>query len=138
MRITTKGRYALRAVLALAETSEAGHPVSIKRIAEKEDISAEFLEQIFFRLRRAGVIGSVRGPGGGFFFARPLAEISLLDIIEASGEGMGIAPCSCGKQDSCDKEETCTAGKVWREMDSHLRSYVESTSIEAMLAQSLN
>ena len=66
-------------------------------------ISAEFLEQIFFRLRKAEVIRSVRGPGGGFFFARPLDQITLLDIIEASGEGMGISPCACGKKVVCDR-----------------------------------
>lgn len=81
MRITTKGRYALRAVLALARVSKEGKPVSIKSISEREDISAEFLEQIFFKLRKADVIRSVRGPGGGFFFARPLDDITLLDII---------------------------------------------------------
>ena len=98
MRITTKGRYALRAVLALAQSSIEGKPVSIKCISSQEGISAEFLEQIFFKLRKAGVIRSVRGPGGGFFFAKPLTEITLLDIIEASGEGIGISPCACGKK----------------------------------------
>jgi len=85
MRITTKGRYALRAALALARLSRDGSPVSIKILSEKEGISPEFLEQIFFKLRKAGLILSVRGPGGGFYFARPLAEISLLEILEASG-----------------------------------------------------
>jgi Rrf2 family iron-sulfur cluster assembly transcriptional regulator len=138
MRITTKGRYALRAVLALAETSEGGQPVSIKYIAEREEISPEFLEQIFFRLRKAGVIGSVRGPGGGFYFARPLAEITLLDILEASGEGLGIAPCVCGKDEDCDKGDTCIAGRVWRDMDSHVREYVEKRTLEEILSPSRN
>lgn len=138
MRITTKGRYALRAVIALAQTSAGGQPVSIKYIAEREEISPEFLEQIFFKLRRAGVIGSVRGPGGGFYFARPLTEITLLDIIEASGEGLGIAPCACGKKDDCDKGESCAAGRIWREMDDHLRIYVEKKTLSDILEPSLN
>lgn len=138
MRITTKGRYALRAVIALAEASPDGQPISIKTIAEREELSAEFLEQIFFKLRKAGVIGSVRGPGGGFYFARPIAEISLLEIMEASGEGLGIAPCVCNRKTCCEKMDDCSAGLVWKEMDRHLRVYVENTSLEDIVARSAN
>ncbi|HOX30755.1 MAG TPA: Rrf2 family transcriptional regulator [Spirochaetales bacterium] len=133
MRVTTKGRYALRAVIALASTSVKGQPVSIKSISEREDISAEFLEQIFFQLRRAGLINSVRGPGGGFFFARPLGEISLMDILEASGEGLGIAPCSCGKKERCANPESCLAGGVWRELHGKVQDYAKTRSLADML-----
>jgi Rrf2 family iron-sulfur cluster assembly transcriptional regulator len=133
LRITTKGRYALRAVLALARTSEDGTPVSIKTISERERISPEFLEQIFFRLRKAGVINSVRGPGGGFYFARPLREITLEAILESSGEGLGITPCVCGKESDCDRRNDCEAGKIWKEMDSHLRSYTARRTLEDMV-----
>lgn len=133
MRITTKGRYALRAVLSLARFGADGKPVSIKSISEREDISAEFLEQIFFRLRKANVIGSVRGPGGGFYFAKPLQEITLLDIIEASGEGMGISPCACGKKTPCDRKEGCPAFSIWQAMDGHLRDFAEAQTVAAML-----
>ncbi len=135
MRITTKGRYALRAVLALAKNSENSTPVSIKTISEQEKISPEFLEQIFFRLRKAGVINSVRGPGGGFYFARPLAEITLESILESSGEGLGIAPCICGKEPECDRRNDCSAGKIWRELDSHLRSFTGSRTLAQMVRQ---
>jgi len=133
MRITTKGRYALRAVIALARSSDEGQPVSIKNISEQEDISAEFLEQIFFKLRKADVIRSVRGPGGGFFFARPLDQITLLDIIEASGEGMGISPCACGKKDDCDRKDDCAAFDIWRAMDLHVRDFAEGRTVADML-----
>jgi Rrf2 family transcriptional regulator, iron-sulfur cluster assembly transcription factor len=133
MRITTKGRYALRAVISLAQSSSEGQPVSIKSISEREDISAEFLEQIFFKLRKADVIRSVRGPGGGFFFARPLSEITLMDIIEASGEGLGISPCACGKKGPCDRVEDCPAFPVWRAMDGHLRDFAEAHTIADMM-----
>jgi len=133
MRITTKGRYALRAVLALAEASPGGKPVSIKSISEREAISAEFLEQIFFRLRRAGVIDSVRGPGGGFYFARPLDHISLLDILEASGEGLGIAPCTCGKKEPCTNPSTCIAGGIWREMHGKIEEYATRRTLADMI-----
>jgi Rrf2 family iron-sulfur cluster assembly transcriptional regulator len=133
VRITTKGRYALRAVLALAQSSEESKPVSIKSISEQEDISAEFLEQIFFRLRKAGVIRSVRGPGGGFFFARPLDKITLLDIIEASGEGIGISPCACGKKDDCDRKGDCAAFDIWQAMDGHIRDFAEGRTVADMM-----
>ncbi len=134
MRITTKGRYALRAALALARLSRDGSPVSIKILSEKEGISPEFLEQIFFKLRKAGLILSVRGPGGGFYFARPLAEISLLEILEASGEGLGIAPCICGKEDTCDREGSCVASGVWRELDDRLREFASGRTLADMVA----
>lgn len=129
MRITTKGRYALRAVVALARTSVEGAPVSIKAISEQESISPEFLEQIFFRLRKNGVINSVRGPGGGFYFARPLREITLGTIIDSSGEGMAIVPCVCGKSSDCTRKDSCSAGKIWEEMDAHIRSYADSKTL---------
>lgn len=135
MRVTTKGRYALRAVLALARDSKNGKPVSIKTIAEHEDISAEFLEQIFFKLRRAGLIRSVRGPSGGFFFAKALESITLLDILEASGEGLGLSPCSCGSKTSCTRVETCLAGKIWREFDDQVREFTENHNLADMLAE---
>jgi Rrf2 family transcriptional regulator, iron-sulfur cluster assembly transcription factor len=138
MRITTKGRYALRAVIALAETSEGKTPISIKTIAAKEEISPEFLEQIFFKLRKAGFISSVRGPGGGFFFSRPLSEITLCDIIEASGEGFGVGECSCAKKGSCDDSNRCPAGKIWHEMDLQLREYAESKTLEDIIKESRN
>jgi Rrf2 family transcriptional regulator, iron-sulfur cluster assembly transcription factor len=133
VRITTKGRYALRAVIALAHCGSDGKPVSIKCISEREDISAEFLEQIFFKLRKADVIRSVRGPGGGFFFARPLDEITLMDIIEASGEGLGIAPCACGKKTDCDRSEGCEAFPVWQAMDLHMRDFARGRTVADML-----
>jgi Rrf2 family transcriptional regulator, iron-sulfur cluster assembly transcription factor len=133
VRITTKGRYALRAVLSLAQISAEGKPVSIKSISEREDISAEFLEQIFFKLRKADVIRSVRGPGGGFFFARPLDEITLMDIIEASGEGLGISPCACGKKEPCERKDECAAFDIWRAMDGHLRDFAQGQTIATML-----
>ena len=93
MRLTTKGRYALRSVIFLARRSSEGSPVSIRDIAAEESISADFLEQIFYRLRKKDIVASVRGPGGGFYFSRPLESVSLLDILEAADEGFDFSPC---------------------------------------------
>ncbi len=120
-------------MLALARNSVEGAPVSIKAISEQESISPEFLEQIFFRLRKSGVIQSVRGPGGGFFFSRPLKEITLESILESSGEGLGISPCVCGKSAVCDRKNSCSAEKIWRDMDAHLRVFIKSRTLADMV-----
>jgi Rrf2 family transcriptional regulator, iron-sulfur cluster assembly transcription factor len=138
MRITTKGRYGLRAVLALASVSTDNTPVSIKTISGMEGISAEFLEQIFFRLRKAGLIASVRGPSGGFFFAKPLQEITLKDVIDASGEGVSIAPCVCGKDSYCTKKANCMAGEIWDEMSTHINDYLTSKTLADLIEQHKN
>jgi Rrf2 family iron-sulfur cluster assembly transcriptional regulator len=91
MRITTKGRYALSAVVALAHLDGEADPVPIRTLAEHEGLSPDFLEQVFFKLRRCGIVLSVRGPGGGFMLARPSREISLHEILCAAGEDLNFA-----------------------------------------------
>lgn len=135
MRMTTKGRYALRAAIALARMSDGKKPVSIKAISDAEDISPEFLEQIFFKLRKAGLIASVRGPGGGFFFARPISDITLKDIIEASGEGVDMAACACGAADACDRIADCVAGAAWRDLADHINAYLTKVTLKSLLSE---
>ncbi|MDR2068937.1 MAG: Rrf2 family transcriptional regulator, partial [Spirochaetaceae bacterium] len=93
MRITTRGRYALRASLALARLGKDGSPVSINNLSEEENISSVFLEQIFFKLRKAGIVSSVRGPGGGFCFAQPLDQLTIKKILDAAGEELNLTTC---------------------------------------------
>jgi len=129
MKVTTKGRYALRAIIALAELEKIKRPVTIKTIAEKEDISADFLEQIFFKLRKAGVVASVRGPGGGFQFNRDLKDISLKEIIIASGESLNMTECTCGKKSDCNKRHECTAYAVWDSIYAKFDDYFSTISL---------
>jgi len=135
MRMTTKGRYALRAAIALARMSDGTTPISIKTISEAESISPEFLEQIFFKLRKSGLIASVRGPGGGFFFAKPLSQIFLKDIVEASGEGVDLAACACGLGEACDRTSECIAGIVWREFAAHIDSFLIGMTLQDIVAR---
>ncbi len=140
MRVTTKGRYALRAVLNLSSSNHDG-PISIKKIAQEEEISPEFLEQIFFKLKKAGIINSVRGPGGGFRLNRPSDQISLKDIFAAVGEGLCIAPCSsCIEDDAaeCAKSDNCVAHVVWQDATKRLNDYFEGLTIGRILAENRN
>ncbi|MFP4180636.1 MAG: RrF2 family transcriptional regulator [Spirochaetaceae bacterium] len=129
MRITTKGRYALRAVLRLARENHE-RPVSIRVLSEMEDISPEFLEQIFFRMRKSDLISSTRGPGGGFMIKHPLSEITVADLFEAVGEELHFSPCTEENEGPCGREEVCPAHKFWEYTYSLFRRYFEQVTLE--------
>lgn len=135
MRITTKGRYALRAILHLHRMGE-GKPVSIKKISEDTSLSPVFLEQIFYRLRKAGIISSTRGPGGGFSFTKDPSEVTIDDIFEAIDEGYFITPCSENDSDlpeNCEYAEDCCACDFWRHTYTTMRNYFSAISLQNVL-----
>jgi Rrf2 family iron-sulfur cluster assembly transcriptional regulator len=130
MRVTTKGRYALRAITNLA-LAGSDRPVPIKQIAGEEEISPEFLEQIFFKLKKAGIISSVRGPGGGFILEKDPAEVSVKDIFEAVGEGLEITPCT--GEDDCDRKDVCIVHDVWKDASVHIVGYFENLTLRMIM-----
>jgi Rrf2 family iron-sulfur cluster assembly transcriptional regulator len=137
MRITTKGRYALRAMTNLA-LSESSKPKPIKTIAAEEDISPEFLEQIFFRLKKADIIQSVRGPGGGFMLNMNPEKITVKAIFEAVDEGLDLSPCTTCTDDDipCTRLDTCLVHNVWKEASDRINSYFESVNLQKIMDQS--
>lgn len=135
MRVTTKGRYALRAMTNLA-ASDSTQPKAIKVIAAEENISPEFLEQIFFKLKKADIISSVRGPGGGFVLHKSPASISVKMIFEAVDEGIDLTPCtSCTDDDEpmCTRIDTCLVYDVWREASERIRNYFDGITLQSIL-----
>lgn len=130
MRVTTKGRYALRAITNLAMAA-SDRPVPIKQIAGDEEISPEFLEQIFFKLKKSGIISSVRGPGGGFSLEKDPADISAKDIFDAVGEGLEITPCT--GEDECDRKDVCLVHDVWQEASVHIVGYFERLTLQKIM-----
>ncbi|MFP4377087.1 MAG: RrF2 family transcriptional regulator [Spirochaetales bacterium] len=130
MRITTKGRYALRAITNLAMKG-TDRPVPIKTLAAEEGISPEFLEQIFFKLKKSGIISSVRGPGGGFVLEQAPEEVSVKDIFDAVGEGLEITPCVGDEE--CDRQDTCLVHGVWKEASDHIVGYFEALSLKKIM-----
>lgn len=137
MRITTKGRYALRAMLFLAHCSDS-KPVSIKTLSEKTKLSPEFLEQIFFRLRKAGIIISTRGPGGGFTFIKDPNSITVHDIFKAVDEGYHVAPCADDDPNkaSCEFFSECVACDFWKHTNDILVQYFSGVSIQDVIDRS--
>jgi Rrf2 family iron-sulfur cluster assembly transcriptional regulator len=134
MRITTKGRYALRAVLSLVN-NESPNPVSIKKIAQKEDLSPEFLEQIFFRLKKTDVITSTRGPGGGFRLNKDPEDVTLLEILEGAGEGTDLTPCSNDDLPGvpCERMEDCVAHRVWKSTARRVKDYLDKVTLQMIV-----
>ena len=128
MRITTRGRYALRASMALARLQKNGSPIPVNQLADEEHISSIFLEQIFFKLRKVGIVNSVRGPGGGFQFARPPDQITLLEILEAAGEDINIAG-----YDQDGGERGTSSHSVWEEITALLKDYFGKMTLTMVL-----
>jgi len=132
VRMTTKGRYALRATIALAKLSEDGKMVSINTLSEEEDISSLFLEQIFFKLKKAGIVKSIRGPGGGFLFDRPLDSINIREVLDAAGEELTVMPCD-RQSFGCERMSDCIAHKVIISVTDKINEYFESITLQMLL-----
>ncbi|MBN2232256.1 MAG: Rrf2 family transcriptional regulator [Deltaproteobacteria bacterium] len=140
MKLSTKGRYSLRSMLALACIANGSErPVSLKQISEHEKISVSYLEQLFVHLRRAGLVRSVRGPGGGYLFARPLEEITVGEVMDVVNET--VQPVDCSK---CTHEATacgaprkgggaCLARPVWEKLEQHISSYLETLTLRQII-----
>ena len=132
MRITTKGRYSLRAVLALAEMGKNGEMVSINSLAEAEEIPSVFLEQIFFKLKKAGIVRSVRGPGGGFSFGRPLDSLTVREVFDAAGEELTMMMCD-RKETECKRVSECISHQVFLSVTDRINEYLDSLTIKMVL-----
>ena len=132
MWITSKGRYALRATLALAEMGKNGDIISINHLSEAEDISSIFLEQIFFKLKKAKIVKSVRGPGGGFSFDRPLDSVTVREILTAAGEDLSMKFCDKSAA-RCGRMSECRSHKVFATVTDKVNTYLDSITIQTVL-----
>ena len=135
MRLTTKGRFAVTAMLDLAlnEVSESGdsRPVTLAGISERQSISLSYLEQLFSRLRRQGLVTSVRGPGGGYRVAKTHAEISVSNIITAVDEL--IDATQCGGQENCHDAGRCMTHDLWATLNNKILDYLSGVTLADMV-----
>lgn len=134
MRISSRGRYALRALVYLAR-QEKGKVLSVKQIAEVTQISAEFLEQILVRLKRAKLVNSVRGPGGGYSLAADPVKLTVKEIFDAVGETIDLTPCqSCRVSELvCEAEGGCEGLLLWKGATEHLIEFFTSVTLQAVV-----
>lgn len=130
MRLTTKGRYAVTAMLDLAYHSEK-KPVTLTDIAKRQGISLSYLEQLFSRLRHAGMVEGVRGPGGGYQLSRKAERISIAQIVMAVDET--IDSTRCGGKTNCHHDQPCLTHDLWMGLSDQIRQYLDSISLQDVL-----
>ena len=136
MKITTKGRYGLRALIDLAKYSEI-EPVSINSIATRQGISERYLEQLMTLLKRAGLIKSIRGAGGGYVLAKAMEEISVGDILRALEGSLEPVECSgFNEEDSCEAAGGCVTKYVWQRINESINRTVNEISLRQLVEES--
>ncbi len=132
MKLTTKGRYAVTAMLDLALHYEKG-AVTLADIARRQGISLSYLEQLFSKLRRGGLVGSVRGPGGGYNLARDPGKISVAEIIVTINEN--IDATRCGGEKNCDGDETCLTHQLWEDLSKQIYDFLSGISLGDLVSR---
>lgn len=136
MKISTKGRYGLRAFIDLARYSET-EPVSINSISTRQDISERYLEQLMAKLKKAGLVKSIRGAGGGYVLARPAGDISVGEVLRAL-EG-GLEPVVCAAfhpEEECSRKESCVTKYVWQKINESMTQAVDEIMIDTLVEKS--
>lgn len=126
MRLTTKGRFAVTAMVDLAMNGGNG-PVTLGGISERQAISLSYLEQLFGKLRRNSLVSSVRGPGGGYLLTKPASDISIGEIIRAVDEP--IDATQCGGKENCRDEQKCITHDLWMNLNRHIFEYLGSVML---------
>lgn len=132
MRLTTKGRYAVTAMLDLALHSDQGS-ITLADISKRQDISLSYLEQLFARLRKGGLVVSSRGPGGGYRLSRPGEGISVADVIEAVDESVDAT--RCGGKGNCQGEARCLTHDLWSDLSGQIREFLDNVTLAQLVAQ---
>ncbi|QRM19653.1 Fe-S cluster assembly transcriptional regulator IscR [Dechloromonas sp. TW-R-39-2] len=130
MRLTTKGRFAVTAMIDLALRCDDG-PVTLASISERQKISLSYLEQLFGKLRRYKLVDSVRGPGGGYCVARPIDQVAVADIIRAVDEQLDAT--QCGGRENCHDEHRCMTHDLWSTLNAKMYEYLSSVTLAELV-----
>lgn len=131
MELNTKGRYAVMALADLAKNATDGS-LPLSSIAERQQLSLAYLEQLFMLLRRAGLVDSARGRSGGYKLARPASEISIAEIMRAVEEETRMTRCS-GIEKGCLGEERCLTHGLWHALGNHIASFLSDVTLQEVL-----
>ena len=130
MRLTTKGRFAVTAMIDVAMHGTKG-PVTLAAVSERQKISLSYLEQLFGKLRRHGLVNSVRGPGGGYHLARDASLISVADMINAVEES--IDSTQCGGKENCHDNQRCMTHDLWEELNATVHGFLSRVTLAQLV-----
>jgi Rrf2 family iron-sulfur cluster assembly transcriptional regulator len=128
MKLSTKGRYAVMAMADIAVHSE-GHPVALATITERQDISQDYLEQLFLKLRKAGLVESSRGPGGGYRLSRDPEDIRIAEIVLAVDEPLQVTRCSGDAIEGCTHGEKCLTHDLWSALGRQIYGFLAAVTL---------
>jgi Rrf2 family iron-sulfur cluster assembly transcriptional regulator len=132
MRLTTKGRFAVTAMIDVALNNGKG-PVTLAGVSERQKISLSYLEQLFGKLRRHALVDSVRGPGGGYNLARNAGSVSVAEIIQAVDEP--IDATQCGGRENCHDDRRCMTHELWTSLNDHIFTFLRSVTLEQLVRE---
>jgi len=130
MQLTTKGRYAVTAMLDLA-SNNTGKPITLDIISQRQNISLSYLEQLFAKLRKAALVKSVRGPGGGYLLDTAAEDITLTQIIEAVDENIDLRRCKGAS--NCRNGKQCVSHQLWCEVSEQIRTFLSSKNLQQVI-----
>ena len=130
MKLTTKGRYAVTAMLDLALNEQKG-PINLADISERQGISLSYLEQLFSKLRKQALVSSVRGPGGGYLLGRDKSLISVASVVDAVSESMDATKCQ--GQSGCQQGEICLTHHLWQDLSQQIHAFLDDITLQDLV-----
>ncbi len=131
MILTAKCRYAVMAIIEISD-DKTNQPVSLLTISEKQKISLSYLEQIFARLKKSGIVTSSKGPGGGYILAKNRNEITIAEIIKSIGDPIKMTRCNNSKKGCVTKSAKCKTHHLWHGLENRIYEYLDSVSLETL------
>lgn len=133
MQLSTKGRYAVMAMVDLAKRGDAGTAMPLMEIAEGQNLPMSYLEQLFMKLRRAGLVTAVRGPRGGYCLARPATDISIAEIMLAADESVRMTRCADDGSELCMGTKRCETHDLWQALGDHIGGFLSVISLQHVI-----
>lgn len=134
MKLTTKGRYAVMAMVELSLKGTKTSPIALSKISESLNIKLNYLEQIFFKLKKGNLVHANKGPGGGYFLTKSPSEVTIISIIEAVDRGVNMTSCGNKLLGCIGKEKICMTHDLWDGLSNVIKDYLTSMTLEKVSA----